>query len=150
MKKPDLSEPQPSLPGFYGTTEVDGPVYLEVFSAFHPEVEDPRYEETDVRALVVAGRGREHGRLKVLDRVTPRTPALSLTRIKATLTADDPTIPPRRRPSQANADVSFSYFHPLSDICSRVAKLTRFIIFEIVAGFGRGLQGRSYGTCGGA
>lgn len=114
QKKPDMSQPQPSLPEFYGTAKEDGANYLEAFTGFHPEVEDPRAAETDERAVVVAGRGREHGRFKILDRVIPRTPALSLTRIKATLTADDPAIPPRR-PSRANDDVSFSHFHHISE-----------------------------------
>jgi len=115
QKKPDLSQPQPSPAEYYGTAEKDGANYISAFSGFNPEVEDPRSADTDERALVVSGHGRQHGRLRVLDRVTPRTPALSLTRINATLTADDPAIPPPRRPSRPSYDVSFSHSHPLSD-----------------------------------
>ena len=115
MKKPDLSQPQPQLPEYFGTAQEDGAKYLEVMVALNPEVEDPRTAEPDERALVVSGGGLQHGRLRVMDKMTPRTPTLSLTRIKATLGADDPAPPPRRRPSQPGYDVSFSHFHPFSD-----------------------------------
>jgi hypothetical protein len=82
QKRPDLSLPQPSLPEFYGTAKEDGANYLEAFTGFHPEAEDPRAEEIDERAVVVAGRGREHGRLKILDMVLPRTPAFCQTPVK--------------------------------------------------------------------
>ena len=130
MKAPDLSQPQPQLPEYFGTAQEDGAKYLEAVVGFNPEVDDPRAVDPDERALVVSGGGLQHGRLRVLDKVTPRTPTLSLTRIKATLTADDPAPPPRRRPSQPGYDVSFSHFHPLSDnTTSSVAKLTRWFNF---------------------
>ena len=115
MKKPDLSQPQPQLPEYYGTAQEDGAEYLKALVGFNPEVDDPRGADPDERALVVSGRGLQHGRLRVLDRVTPCTPTLSLTRVKAILTVDDPAIPPPRRPSQPSYDVSFPHFHPLSD-----------------------------------
>lgn len=121
MKAPDLTQPQPQLPEFYGSAEEDGARYLSTFQGLNPEVDDPRSEETDPRALVVASGGFKHGRLKVLDKVTPRTSDLTLTRVKATLTADDPPIPPRRRSS--HTDVSSTPFHHLSDIRSLLAKL---------------------------
>jgi len=107
MKKPDLSQPQPQLPEYFGTAQEDGAKYLEAVVGFNPEVDDPRVVDPDERALVVSGGGLQHGRLRVLDKVTPRTPTLSLTRIKATLTADDPAPPPRRRPFQPGYDAAF-------------------------------------------
>src|SRR3954466_1738512 len=115
MKKPDLSQPQPQLPEYFGTAQEDCARYLEVMVGFNPELEDARTAEPDERALVVSGGGLQHGRQRVMDKMTPRTPTLSLTRIKATLGADDPAPPPRRRPSQLGYDVSSSHFHPFSD-----------------------------------
>ena len=83
--------------------------------AFNSELEDPRTTEPDERALLVSGGGLAHDRLKVMDKMIPRSPALNLARVKATLGADDPAPPPRRRPSQPGYDVSFSHFHPFSD-----------------------------------
>src|SRR3954469_14589396 len=114
MKKPDLSQPQPQLPEYFGTAQEDGAKYLEAMVGFNPELEDPRTAEPDERALVVSGGGLQHGRLKVMNKMIPRTPTLSLTRIKATLGADDPAPPPRRPPSTPGYDVSFSHFHPFS------------------------------------
>jgi len=91
MKKPDLSQPQPQLPEYFGTAQEDGAKYLEALVAFNPEVDDPRSADPDERALVVSGGGLQHGRLCVMDKMTPRTPTLSLTRIKATLTASSTT-----------------------------------------------------------
>lgn len=107
MKRPDLSQPQPSLPEYFGTAKEDKDNYCTAFLDYNPEVDDPMRQETDVRALVVGGHGRENGRFRCLNQVTPRTPELSLTRIKATLTADGPAVPPPRRLPRARADVSF-------------------------------------------
>ena len=153
MKKPDLSQPQPQLPEYFGTAQEDGAKYLEAVVGFNPEVDDPRVVDPDERALVVSGRGLQHGRLRVLDKVTPRTPTLSLTRIKATLTADDPAPPPRRRPSQPGYNVSFSHFHPLSDNTTSSGLSWRDgSIYEIVGCFRGGLQGPQRrlfaGACG--
>ena len=115
MMVPDLSQPQPQLPEYFGTAQEDGAKYLEAMIAFNPELDDPRSAEPNPRALVVSGGGFQHGRLKVMDKMTPRSPNLSLTRIKATLGPDDPAPPPRRRPSQIGYDVSFSHFHPFCD-----------------------------------
>ena len=115
MMAPDLSQPQPQLPEYFGTAQEDGAKYLEVMVALNPEVEDPRTAEPDERALLVSGGGLAHGRLKVMDKMIPRSPALNLARVKATLGADDPAPPPRRRPSQPGYNVSFSHFHPFSD-----------------------------------
>ena len=113
---PDLSQPQPQLPEFYGRAGVDGPEYLRVMGEMNPHLEDPRGDmEIDERAAIIAGGGREHGRTRVLDKVIPRAPELTLTRVKATLAPEDPQPPPRRRPAATGHDVSFTHFHPLSD-----------------------------------
>ena len=111
MKKPDLSEPQPSLPTYYNNADENISNYVESFRGLNPEVDDPLEHDTDERALVLAGHGWEHGRLTCLTAVTPRTPELGLVRVKATLTADDPPVMPPRQPSRARPDVSFPHFH---------------------------------------
>ena len=113
LKAPDLSQPQPSLPEYFGTAEEDSRLYCEAFMGLHPEVDDPIQEETDEVALMVSGRGLEHGRPRCLSGVF--RPQRTLTQIKATLPAGGPRIPPSRR---ARHDVSFPHFHPLSDIRS--------------------------------
>ena len=110
MKRPDPSEPQPSLPQYFGTAKEDLDNYRTAFLGFNPEVDDPIAQETDVRALVVGGHGRENGRFRCLNQVIPHTPELSLTRVKSTLTADGPIVPPPRRLPRARADVSFLNF----------------------------------------
>ena len=55
MKKPDLSQPQPQLPEYFGTAQEDGAKYLEAMVTFNPELEDPRTAEPDDKALVVSG-----------------------------------------------------------------------------------------------
>ena len=118
IKKLDLSQPQPSLPVYFGSAKENIDRYCSTFIGFNPEVDKPMQHATDKRALVLAGHGWEHGRLPCLDAVIPRTPDLGLTRIKATLTADDPPVLPPRQPSRAHPDVSFSQLHSLSDIRS--------------------------------
>ena len=145
MKKPDLSKPQPSLPEYYGTAKKNLDLYCKTFQGFHPEVDDPIQHETDVRALVVAGRGSEHGRYRLADTVTPHIPELSFARGKATLTVDDPAIPPPRRPSRARYDVSCLNFILFSTFVPDVTKFTRFIFLEIVACFRGGLRSRFCG-----
>src|SRR3954466_4504954 len=115
IKKIDLSQPQPQLPDYFGTAQEDGAAYLEAMIGFNPELEDPRTAEPDERALVVSGGGLQHGRLKGMDKMIPPPLPLSPTPVKATLGADDPAPPPRRRPSQPGYDVSFSHFHPFFD-----------------------------------
>ena len=132
QKKPDLEKPQPALPEYYGTAEEDLQNYCSTVQAFYPEADDPIQEETDETSLILSGHGRQHGRLRVLEKVAK--PTAGLTRVKATLPAGSPPIPPPRQPRRStSADVSFYHFHTLSDIRSCMAKLTRFIIFEIVA-----------------
>ena len=101
LKTPDLSEPQPSLPEYFGEAGEKLDKYCTVFKGFHPEVDDPLEEETDEVAVMVAGHGMEHGRTKILSSVI--CPTRSLTQIKSTLTADHPPIAP---PSQPHRDVS--------------------------------------------
>ena len=110
MKKADLAEPQPSLPKFFGNAKERIATYVETFQGINPEVENPLREETDPRAVVMAGHGWEHGRPLCLSSILPRTPELGLTRVKATLTADDPPIQPSRRSSRARLNVSFLNF----------------------------------------
>jgi hypothetical protein len=115
MVAPDFSQPQPQLPVFYGTAGRDGPEYLKVMAEMNPHLEDVRGAmEVDERAAIVAGGGFQHGRARVLDKVIPRTPELTLTQVRATLTPDDPVPPPRHRPAATGHDVSFTHFHPLS------------------------------------
>ena len=131
-KKPDLSKPQPSLPEYYGTAESDLSDYCNMVQTLHPEVDDPIRVETDDNSLVLAGHGRQHGRQRILEKV--RRPTATLTRLKATLPAGSPPIPPRRQPRPStHGDVRFCYIHPLSVIHSCMAKLTTFIILEIAA-----------------
>lgn len=114
-KKPNLDEPQPSLPEYFGTAADDIDLYCSTFRGMHPEVDDPIREETDERALVMASHGREHGRYRILNAVVK--PTMSLTRVRATHTADLPPIAPSRQPRRS-AYVSLSHFHPLSAPCS--------------------------------
>ena len=120
---------------YYGKAKEDLDNYCGTFQRLHPEVDNnPMREEVDENTVVLSGHGRKHGRNRVLEKVV--SPASSFTRLRATLPADTPLIPrrPKPRPS-ASTDVSFSHFHPLFDIRSCMAKLTRFLIFEIVGGF---------------
>ena len=116
IKKLDLSQPQPSLPEYFGSSQEDLLSYCSTVQAFYPEVDDPIHEETDETSLILSGHGRQHGRLRILEKVAK--PTTSLTRIKATLTANDPPVLPPRQPSRARLDVSFSQFHSLSHIRS--------------------------------
>jgi hypothetical protein len=113
---PDLSQPQPEPRRLYGRAGVDGPEYLKVMGEINPEVDDPRNAmEIDERAAIIAGGGREHGRTRVLDKVIPHAPELTLTRVRATLAPEDPRPPPRRRPTAAPGhDVSFTHLFPPS------------------------------------
>jgi hypothetical protein len=109
LKQPDLSQPQPSLPEYYGFAEEELDKYCSVFKGLHPEVDDPIEQETDLTAIMVAGSGAEHGRTKLLSGVIK--PQRTLTQIRSTLTTGDPPVaPPRHR----RTDVSFliSIFFP--------------------------------------
>jgi len=117
MKKPDFSEPQPSQPEYFGNAKEGLQAYVETFKGINPEVDDPFEHDIDGRAVVLAGNGWEHGRPLILSAVLTRTPELGLSRVKATLTTDDPPVQPRRT-SRTRADVSFSQSHSLSDIRS--------------------------------
>ena len=86
----DLSQPQPSLPEYFGTSAEDLSLYCETMKGFHPEVDDPIQEETDETSVIVAGHGKQHGRLRILNSVL--RPTTSLTRIRATITSDSPPI----------------------------------------------------------
>ena len=132
-KKRDLSKPQPQLPEYYNNANENLERYSTTFQSFHPEVDDPLSQEVDERSMVLSGHGRPHGRNLFLQNVV--RPSMSFTQAKATLPDGSPLIAPRRRPRRpTSTDVSFSHFHPLSDIRSCMAKLTvPYHIFEIVA-----------------
>ena len=122
MKKPNLSEPQPSLPMYFGTAQEDIQNYCDMVKSRHPEVDDPKNVETDEESLVLSGHGLQHGRLKVLNKKVKHTLTTSFTRLKASLTGDSLPIPPRRQPRRSTYDVSFPHFHPLSEFRSCMAK----------------------------
>ena len=54
MMAPDLSQPQPQLPEYFGTAQEDGAKYLEAMVGFNSELEDPRTAEPDESALLVS------------------------------------------------------------------------------------------------
>jgi hypothetical protein len=95
LAPPDLSEPQPALPLYYDNTAEDFSFYSDTLQGFHPEVDDPAVVEVEETSVIVSGRGRQHGCYRVLNAVIQ--PTTTLTRVKATLTADFPSIPPPRR-----------------------------------------------------
>ena len=123
---PEASPRAPPPVEYYGTAGSDLQSYISTFQGFYPHMEDPIREETDETSLIVAGRGRQHGCYRILSAVVQ--PTTTLTSVRATLTADGPQVPPPRRSRRSTIDVSCSHFHPLSDIRSCMAKLTRFII----------------------
>jgi hypothetical protein len=61
LAPPDLSEPQPMLPLYYGNTAEDFSLYSGTLQGFHPEVDDPAAVEVDETSMIVLGRGRQHG-----------------------------------------------------------------------------------------
>jgi hypothetical protein len=115
LAPPELREPQPALPLYYGNTAEDLSSYFDTLKGFHPEVDDPTAVEVDETSVIVSGRGRQHGRYRILNTVIQ--PITTLTRVKATLTADCPCVPPPRRITTW-VDVSSSHFHHLSGIHS--------------------------------
>jgi hypothetical protein len=123
LKKPDLSQPQPSLPEYFGTYAEDVENYCAMVRHRHPEVDDPMSAEVDEESLVLSSGGLPHGRLAMLNKAVKHTLTTTFTRLKAGLTKDSPPLPPRRHARQQPAyDVSFPHFHPLSDFRSYIAK----------------------------
>jgi hypothetical protein len=115
LAPPDLREPQPSLPLFYGNTAEDFSLYLSTLQGFLLEVDDPAAVKVDETSMIVSGRGRQHGHYHILNAVIQ--PTMTLMRAKATLTADCPSVPPPPpRRTTTRVDVSSSHFHHLSDI----------------------------------
>ena len=124
LKNPDLSLPQLQLPVYFGHAQEDIRNYCNMVQEKYPEVEDARYVETDDESLLLSGHGLPHGRLRCLNTVAKPRLTTSFTRLKSTLTADSPPIPPRRQPrgSTSTSDVSFPHSHPFSNFCSCMAK----------------------------
>jgi hypothetical protein len=89
--------------------------YSDTLQGFHLEVDDPAAVEVDETSVIVLGRGRQHGRYRIINVVIQ--PTMTLTRVKATLTADYPSNPPPCR-TTTRVDVSYYQFHYLSDIHS--------------------------------
>ncbi|KAK1601189.1 hypothetical protein QYE76_018925 [Lolium multiflorum] len=98
LKKPDLSQPQPSLPEYFGTYAEDVENYCAMVRHRHPEVDDPMSAEVDEESLVLSSGGLPHGRLAMLNKAVKHTLTTTFTRLKAGLTKDSPPLPPRRRP----------------------------------------------------
>jgi hypothetical protein len=113
-KKPDLEQPQPQLPQYIGNTKEKLNSYCEKLKGLHPEVDEPMHHEVDETALIMESHGKPHGRFNILDGVVH--PTMTLTRVRATLTPDHPSITPRPRPTASTADVSVSHFHLISAI----------------------------------
>ncbi|XP_071683443.1 uncharacterized protein [Lolium perenne] len=103
LKKPDLSQPQPSLPEYFGTYAEDVENYCEMVRHRHPEVDDPMSAEVDEESLVLSSGGLPHGRLAMLNKAVKHTLTTTFTRLKAGLTKDSPPLPPRRRARQQPA-----------------------------------------------
>ncbi|KAK1627445.1 hypothetical protein QYE76_001760 [Lolium multiflorum] len=107
LKKPDLSQPQPSLPEYFGTYAEDVENYCEMVRHRHPEVDDPMSAEVDEESLVLSSGGLPHGRLAMLNKAVKHTLTTTFTRLKAGLTKDSPPLPPRRRARQPAYDPDF-------------------------------------------
>ena len=107
LKTPDMSQPQPSLPEYFGNAEENARLYCEAFTTVHPEVDDPMSQQTDETALMLAGGGLQHGRPLCLTGLF--RPEKTFTQIKATLPAG---VAPLARPRQPRQDVSFPQFYP--------------------------------------
>nr|XP_051177134.1 uncharacterized protein LOC127291851 [Lolium perenne] len=107
LKKPDLSQPQPSLPEYFGTYAEDVENYCEMVRHRHPEVDDPMSAEVDEESLVLSSGGLSHGRLAMLNKAVKHTLTTTFTRLKAGLTKDSPPLPPRRRARQPAYDPDF-------------------------------------------
>jgi hypothetical protein len=69
LKRPDLSQLQPLLPEYFRNVKENLSQYCSTFQPLHPEVDDPVEEETDEVALMVAGHGQEHDRMRILSGV---------------------------------------------------------------------------------
>jgi hypothetical protein len=88
LKRPILSQPQPSFAQYFGNAEENLSQYFSMFQAFHMEVDDTLEEETNGVAWMVVGHGQEHGHTRILTGV--RKTKNILTQIKDTLTTDSP------------------------------------------------------------
>ena len=118
MKKPDLGEPQPSFPVYFGNAQEDMKNYCDMVQARHPEVEDPLNVETDEESLLLSSRWLGHGHLNFMNAAVKHSLSTTYTCVKAVNTSDTP-IPPRCQPRRPTYDVSF---HHLSYFRSCMAK----------------------------
>ena len=118
MKRPDLSQPQPSLPVFFGNSAESRQAYIDMVRARHPEVDDPMDLEIDQESLLLSSHGLEHGRTQYFNVAVRDSLSTTYTRVKATAAPDIP-LPPRRQPRRPSYDVSF---HHLSYFYSCMAK----------------------------
>ncbi|KAK1628375.1 hypothetical protein QYE76_002690 [Lolium multiflorum] len=107
LKKPDLSQPQPLLPEYFGTYAEDAENYCAMVRHRHPEVDDPMSAEVDEESLVLSSGGLPHGRLAMMNKAVKHKLTTTFTRLKAGLTKDSPPLPPRRRARQPAYDPDF-------------------------------------------
>ncbi|KAK1684049.1 hypothetical protein QYE76_044897 [Lolium multiflorum] len=91
LKKPDLSQPQPSLPEYFGTYAEDAENYCAMVRHRHPEVDDPMSAEVDEESLVLSSGGLPHGRLAMMNKAVKHKLTTTFTRLKAGLTKDSPS-----------------------------------------------------------
>ena len=117
MKKPDLTQPQPNWPEYFGNAKEGIVDYCNMVKARHPEVSGPLDVDTD-ESLLLSSHGLGHGRLNFMNAAVKHSLSTTYTRVKAVNTSDIP-LPPHRQPRQPTYDVSF--YH-LSYFCSCMAK----------------------------
>jgi hypothetical protein len=103
-KKAKLTSPDEDP--YYGKTSQDFEAYEKVYKKIHGPDSQPLEEEVDETAVIVAGIGKQHGRYRILNSVIQ--PTTSLSRVRATSTSSNLSIPPRPRPggSRPTDDVS--------------------------------------------
>ncbi|KAM0861891.1 hypothetical protein ACQ4PT_045590 [Festuca glaucescens] len=80
---------------YYGMTSQDLKEYTSVFKSLHGEDSDPLSQPLDETAVMISGKGREHGRIRILDAV--HKPTTTLPRIRHTTSSSGVCMPPRPR-----------------------------------------------------
>lgn len=104
QRRPDPTEPQPSLPVYFNNADGKKVRYIAEFRKLHSEVEDPMSEPIDERAMMLAGGGTPHGR--PLCAAGTFKPERNYTQIKATLPS---SISSTARTRQPRPDVSSTF-----------------------------------------